>query len=248
MPTPPFAFEYSRSLPDPIRPDLAEANRRAWQHVASPGTWFTGAERVAIADETRRARGCTLCRERKAALSPFGVDGEHDDAGLLPPPVVDAIHRVTTDASRLSESWYQSLLRDGLSADAYVEALGVTVLVISVDRFHHALGLPPEPLPAPLAGEPSRVRPDGVCEGEAWVPMLTSKRAAEESGIRAPSVPFVIRALSLVPAELKAWRDLSGAQYLSEDQMLDFGSARAITRSQIELVAGRVSLLNECFY
>ncbi len=240
-------FEYAAG-PDPIRPDLADAYRRAWEHVAAPGTWLEAAERVAVADETRRALSCALCRERKAALSAFAIDGQHDHAGILSAPIVDAIHRVTTDAARLTESWYRSLLDQGLTAEAYVEVLGVAVLVISVDRFHHAMGLPLEDLPIPRPGEPSRERPDGIVEGEAWVPMLNGKRAAKEIGLRAPSAPYVIRALSLVPSELKAWQDLSAAQYLEPDQMLDFGNVRRISRSQIELVAGRVSLLNECFY
>ncbi len=247
MAAPLSSFGYLDS-PDRIRTDLADAHRRAWGHVAAPGTWLTGSERVAIANETRLARSCALCRERKSALSPFAIDGVHDDAGSLSPPIVDAIHRVTTDAARLSERWYRSLLDQGLTSEAYVEALGVAVLVISVDRFHHAMGLPLESLPSPVQGEPSRDRPAGTSEGEAWVPMLNGKRAAEEVGLRAPTAPFVIRALSLVPAEVRAWQDLSAAQYLAPDQMLDFGTVRAINRSQIELVAGRVSRLNECFY
>jgi hypothetical protein len=240
------SFDYDDS-PGPIRSDLVEANRRAWAHVAAPGTWLTGAERVAVAEETRRARDCALCRDRKAALSPFSIDGEHDHAGMLPAPMLDEVHRITTDAARLGEAWYRSLLDQGLSAEAYVEALGVAVLVISVDRFQHALGFPAEPLPSPLAGEPSRVRPDDLVEGEAWVPMRSAKALAAEIGLPGPA-PFVLRALSLVPAELVAWRNLSRAQYLGEDQMTNFGKVRAIGRSQIELVAGRVSALNECFY
>jgi len=240
-------FQYAEG-PDPVRSDLADSYRRAWKHIAAPGTWLTGAERVAVADETRRARSCALCRERKAALSPFAIEGEHDHAGALSPLIVDAIHRVTTDAARLTERWYRSLLGRGLTAEDYVEALGVTVLVISVDRFHHAMGLPLETLPTPLPGDPSRERPDGVVKGDAWVPMLNGKRAAAVAGLPAPTAPFVIRALSLVPAELMAWQDVSAAQYLGPDMMIDFGSARSISRSQIELVAGRVSRLNDCFY
>jgi hypothetical protein len=48
------AFDYSHSV-DPIREDLAESYRRTWKHVATPGTWLTGAERIAVAEETRRA-------------------------------------------------------------------------------------------------------------------------------------------------------------------------------------------------
>jgi len=243
----PSAFQYTDS-PDPIRPDLADSYRRAWSHLAAPGTWLTGAERVAVADETRRARNCAVCRERKAALTPFAVDGEHDHAGVLPAPIVDAVHRLTTDSGRLTERWYRSLLEQGLTPEVYVEVVGVSVLVISVDRFHHALGLPPESLPDAVPGEPTRERPDGICEGEAWVPMMTGRRVSAEVRLPAPTAPYVIRALSLVPAELKAWQDVSAAQYLAPDQMLNFGNVRAISRSQIELVAGRVSRLNDCFY
>ena len=242
---PPFSFD---SSPDPIRPDLAEAYRGAWAHIASPGTWLQGAERVAVAEETRRARVCSLCHQRKRALSPFAVDGEHDAAGALPPAIVDQVHRVTTDASRLSESWYRSLLQAGHTPERYVEALSVAVITISVDRFHLALGLPLEPLPQPRPGEPSRLRPDEVVEGEAWVPMRSARSVAAETGLPGGMAPFVIRALSLVPAEVKAWRAVASAQYLGERDMTRFGAPRAIDRSQIELVAGRVSALNECFY
>lgn len=240
-------FEYPTS-PDPVRADLVVAYRAAWSHIAAPGTWLTGAERVAIADETRRARDCGLCRERKQALSPSSVDGEHDQAGVLDPPLVDAVHRVTTDAARLSERWLRSLFDSGLSAERYVEALGVMVDTICIDRFNDALGIALEDLPEPLPGEPTRIRPAGVVEGDAWVPMRESRLVAAELGLPGGRAPNVLRALSLVPAEVDAWGDLSHAQYLDRNRMLDFGAGRALDRSQIELVAGRVSALNECFY
>jgi hypothetical protein len=246
------AFQYLTS-PDPIRADLAEAHRRAWTHVAAPGTWLTGAERVAVAEETRRAAGCALCAERKAALSPFAIDGEHDQAGGLDAVLVDVVHRVTTDPQRLTQKWHDSLIADGLAVESYVEALGVAVLVISVDAFHHAMGLALEPLPEPQPGEPSRYRPRGVVTGEAWVPMVDIKQADPEEKALLAAGPgdrtaAVIRALSLVPDEVRAWVDLSNAQYLSQDRMAGMETGRAIDRSQIELTAGRVSALNECFY
>lgn len=246
------AFDYSASK-DPIREDLVAAHRRTWEHIAAPGTWLTGAERVAVAHETRRARSCALCAERKAALSPFSIPGEHDHAGVLPVPMVDEIHRVTTDASRLTKSWYDGLLEQGLGDVQYVEALGVAVLVISIDVFHHALGLALAPLPDAQPGQPTRVRPRGMVEGEAWVPLLDlaqadpAERAIVGVGPRGRSAN-VIRALSLVPQQVVALTDLSGAQYLSPSQMMSFESPRALDRSQIELIAGRVSALNECFY
>ena len=49
--------------PVPIRQDLIEAHQRSWQRIAAPGTWLTGATRVAIAREVRNAHQCgLLCR------------------------------------------------------------------------------------------------------------------------------------------------------------------------------------------
>jgi hypothetical protein len=166
--------------------------------------------------------------------------------------MVDEIHRVTTDASRLTQAWHQSLLDQGLTVEAYVEALGVAVLVISVDEFHKAMGLPLAPLPQPRAGEPCRKRPKGATLDDAWVPMIDLRQADPEERelLAGPGgrTAYVIRALSLVPAEVAAWNGLAAAQYLSTEKMGGMETGRAIDRSQMELVAGRVSALNECFY
>ena len=57
------------------------------------------------------------------------------------------------------------------------------------------------------------------------------------------------RALSLAPEEAYAWFQLVETQYLLGKWMRDFANEyRAITHAQIELIAGRVSVLNQCFY
>jgi hypothetical protein len=33
---------------DPIRDDLAAAYRTTWAHIANPGTWLTGEQRIAV--------------------------------------------------------------------------------------------------------------------------------------------------------------------------------------------------------
>ena len=55
------------TAPCPVRADIEEAHTFFWQKLAAPGTWWTGAERVAIGAEVRQARHCQLCQERKAA-------------------------------------------------------------------------------------------------------------------------------------------------------------------------------------
>src|ERR1700687_3949887 len=88
-----------------VRADLAAAQARAWDRVARPGTWWSGAERVAIAAETRHAPACELCRRRKAALSPDGIAGTHDSVGVLPASIVEIVHRIRSDPARLTRRW-----------------------------------------------------------------------------------------------------------------------------------------------
>jgi hypothetical protein len=236
-----------------IREDLAAAHRGAWQWIASPGTWWSGPERVAIAEAARRAPSCKLCTERRATLSPLAVSGEHDGDAALPAAAVDAVHRLVTDASRLSKGWLEKTLAGGISDAHYVELLGVVVSLQSVDAFHRAMGLPLEPLPHPLAGEPTRERPACAREGMGWFATIAAKDAVGEYGDlypKAPVVANVMRAMSLVPDNVRMLKKLSAAQYVPHEIVAKVSAqtGRALSRAQIELIAGRVSALNECFY
>jgi hypothetical protein len=243
-----MAFEYA-DLSLPIPDDMRAAHRRAWERLAAPGTWWSGAERVALAAEVRAAGECALCHERKAALSPHAVAGEHEAAGPLTAAAVDAVHRITTDPGRLTKSGYEKTLAAGLSADQYVELVGVVVTVVNLDAFHRALGTAPEPLPAPVGGEPSRARPPSE-QGGAWVPwMALGCDEARTLYAGAPRVANVLRALSLVPEAVRQLQDLSAVHYLPMDKVADpRAGLPSLSRPQMELVAGRVSALNECFY
>ena len=153
-----------------IRDDLGAACARAWQRIARRGTWWNGAQRIAIAAETRNALQCGLCRERKAALSPFAITGEHDGGGELPGPVVEVVHRVRTDSGRLTRAWYEGVLASGLSDAQYVEIVGVVATTSALDTFSRGIGVAPTPLPPPQPGEPTRHRPARAKQGIAWVP------------------------------------------------------------------------------
>ena len=234
-----------------VRDDLEEAHRFLWTHVASPGAWWTGAERVAIAAEVRNATTCDLCRRRKAALSPRGVAGVHDSLGALPSKVVELIHHVRTDPGRLSRAWFDALIDATFTVPMYVETLAVVAHVTGVDYFARALGVAPEPLPAPRPGEPSRYRPPSAKAGTAWVPMIAPEDAAgPEADLydQAPLIPNIVRARSLIPAEGRARPRSAGAHYFPVALIPDPTARRALDRMQIELVAARVSALNQCFY
>lgn len=75
-----------------VRDDLRGAHRFLLDHVRTPGTWWTGSERVAIAAASRAAARCGLCRARRGSLSPAGGVGRHDGSGALPEDVTDTVH------------------------------------------------------------------------------------------------------------------------------------------------------------
>src|SRR5207244_248074 len=156
----------------PVREDLRDAHRFLLDRIRSPGTWWTGGERVAIAAEARGAARCAL----------WGA---------------------------------------------------------------------PLPLPTPLAGEPSRHRPAGAQDGGAWVPIIDP---ADASGPEADLygggdfVPNIVRAMSLVPDEVRVLRRSTDAHYVPVAQIPDPTYHRALARPQMELIAARVSALNQCFY
>lgn len=237
-----------------VRDDLVESQRALLDALRRPGAWFDGAERCAIAAASRLAPSCPLCRERKAALSPEQARGEHArsaDGAALSDAVIEVAHRVRTDSGRLSRGWFERTLASGLSDAEYVETVGIVALVAGLDAFCRALGVAPFPLPPPLPGAPSRRRPEGLESGIAWVPLLAPQDASgPEADVYGGSrfVPNIVRALSLVPDHVRLLRQESASHYLPLARMNDPQAARAIDRLQIELVAARVSALNECFY
>lgn len=253
------AFDYvSLNTPfQPIRAAIPEAHQKFWRRLARPGSWWTGAERVAIAAESRAALDCQLCKTRKLALSPYS-DGyvEHDmhpqHAGNLPPLAVDAVHRIITDQSRITRAYVEDNDRQGLSKNAYVELVGLVVATFSIDEFHRALGLPLQPLPEPEAGDISEYVPKHLSEDIGFVPTVPPDGAIGAEADLWPKgrTANVARALTLVPDALRDWQSLGGAQYLSFKQMENMGQeeGRALNRMQIEMIAGRVSSINECFY
>lgn len=244
-------FEF-HDAPYPIRKDIGAAYRRYWETLAAPGSWWTGEQRIAIAQETRNALTCTFCAERKNALSPYAFAGEHQHSGGLPDRAVDAVHRVVTDQTRITQSYVDDNAANGLSEAAYVELVGVVVAVFSIDEFHRALGMPVEALPEAKPGDPSEYLPAKVSRDIGFVATVPPDGAVgnEQDLWGSGRTANVLRALSLVPNAVREWRDVAAAQYLSFEGMANFvkDEARSIDRMQMELVAGRVSAVNECFY
>ncbi|MBK17470.1 MAG: hypothetical protein CMM52_01345 [Rhodospirillaceae bacterium] len=244
------------NAPVPVRDDITSAHRRAWSHIASPGTWLDGKTRVAIAAETRNAAACTICNQRKQALSPYAIEGMHDGLGELPENFIEVIHRIATDPARLTETWVKSMLDGGIPDTEYVELVSVLAHTMCVDTFCDGIGIERHALPEPQPGTPTKKRPEGASVDVAWLPTVPPEMATGDlqkiypSGIGdAPNAPNVRRAMSLVPQEAISFFALNDVQYLPPEAMWQVEvNPRSIEKAQIELVAGRVSSLNGCYY
>ena len=236
-----------------VRPDLAAAIDAGWGHVAAPGTWLTGVQRVAAATEARAASRCTLCATRRAAVSPYHLEGVHNSAGgLLDPSVVDAVHRIAGDASRLTRRWLGGLLATGLGFPAYVELVGLVATVTAMDVFSISLGGAPAGLPEPKLGSPTRIMPAEAYVGDEWVPVVhpaaATGRLLEYYEGAALAYP-VVRALSLVSETAIGFARVARALYLEAGHWSSMDrTPRSLRRAAMEIVAVRTSALNECFY
>ncbi len=237
--TAPFAY-VSTTWDIPTR--VRDAHIRSWERLAAPGEWWSGAERVSIAAESRRASALV---DGRSDPGPGPID--------LPEATVFAVHKLIGDLPNVTREWYDETIRaDGMSDAHYIEMLGVVVNIWSVDEFHRALDIELEPLPEPIAGEPTQIRPAGAKEHGSWPPTVWPKDLdARDSDIYGGNeyAANVRAAMSLHPDSVRWLGELFDAHYLSWIEIAgEQESFRVLTRPQRELVAARVSALNECFY
>lgn len=131
--------------------------------------------------------------------------------------------------------------------------MSVVAITTAVDTFDRGHGSSPRTLPEAQPGAPTRWRPKGAKSGLGWMPML----APEDVGAEDPPLYAsagrnggnVHRALSLVPQAMMQFWDLFETMYLPQDAMRDFAREyRAVEHAQIEMLAARVAVRNQCVY
>ena len=238
----------------PVRANFAETHNRFWDRLASPGAWLSGAQKVAIAKEIRQSQDCDLCQQRKQALSPYQVVGKHESASSeLNDAMIEIVHRIVTDSARLTKTWFDDTIAQGVKPAEYVEILGTIVHTFAVDEFCRGAGIPLNELPEPKAGKPSEYIPENSSyDGGAWVPLLPNFiEEGPEADIWNGFGANVIRALSLAPDEVRSLIDLFNSHYITNDSIVGDWTIcphGGLTRIEMEVVATRVSSHNDCFY
>jgi hypothetical protein len=146
----------------------------------------------------------------------------------------------------------REVIATGLREEEYVETVSIVAHVVAIDTMARGLGLDPLPLPEATPGEPSPYRPAAAMPGGAWIPWIEPADLGErEAGIYSAGRPAanIMKAMSLVPDEVGSFFDLVWHQYQGPLEMRDLAREyRAISHAQIELLAARVSALNQCLY
>lgn len=186
--------------------------------IATPGSFYTGGERIRFAEHARAARGLGAA------------------ASELPAVEAEAVKRVASEAMTSRQHHVDAWVESGRDVLAYVELVSVVARLAAIDSYRIGLDIALDPLPSPVAGEPvPNVHPDAA-KMNAWVPTVGIALA-----------PTALSALPDEAASKKqlamTWYipDNVIHQY-------DVEPGRELTRPQMELVAARTSYLNECFF
>jgi len=230
----------------PIPPSWVALHASEIDEFSHAGTWLTGEERLATVEGARDARSRAGLQ---LAVPRAGIAPEE----LLPDDSLGLIARLAVAPGALTRADYAAARAAGMSDGEYVETVSIVSRVVNIDVFARGVGSLPPRLAAAAGGEPASDSPRAAPEG-AWLPTVPAGSAGGADAVRAyggPSPqPFIYRALSLVPVESRRCIMGGDAQYLPLDRFMDFTYSHheGLTRVQVEMIAARVSVLNDCFY
>ena len=210
-----------------VREDIADAHRQTWDALAQAGAFWSGVDRIEIAKQARAARS----QRKELAFN------RTYPATQLTAQAIEATRKIAADAGKIDRAWASQQVAS-LSAGAYAELVSIVAAVSAIDAFCEALGRTHEPLPEPHGGSCHPAQAESAIDIGGYLPMVDPWEG--------PNVP---RALSLVPSANQLFmnnvRSMYGGNGGGFNDMVWDGP---LSRPQAELLAARVSSINECFY
>lgn len=202
-----------------------------WEYLGQPGAWWTGPQRIEIAEEVRRSAPRPLWdRAPLLADLPDTLNGE---LTLFEQAVVE---RVTVDPSSIDQATYDQIV-ERIGEDKYAELASIVTQIVPIDHLHDALDIEREKLPLAAEGNIGMQRPIGLVNGVGFLPTLPTD-----------GLPHVAVSLGLALADNARRMLLVRAMYSGKSFGDMIWTHRSLSRPQVELVAARTSALNECFY
>jgi hypothetical protein len=214
-----------------VSEEIIDSFQIVWEYLGQPGAWWTGPQRIEIAEEVRRSAPRPMW-DRTSSLSdlPDTLNGE---LTLFEQGVVE---RVTVDPSSIDQATYDQIV-ERIGENKYAELASIVTQIVPIDHLHDALGIEREKLPLATEGNIGMQRPIGLVDGVGFLPTLP-----------ADGLPHVAVSLSLALADNARRMLLVRAMYSGKSFGDMIWTHRTLSRPQVELVAARTSALNECFY
>ena len=230
----------------PVADFLSDVHERQIANLQQPGTWGTSAQRLAV-----------VAKARQAGIDAGVLESADDSVPAtemeLPDNVQRMIELLAVSPKDFTEADFEQAKSGGLSDEEYTEIVGLISRLVAMDVFARALGVKPRRLPEPGNGSPTRIRPETAVPEQAFVPTIPNGAQGGEIGKElygGVAKPYIIRSLSLVPDELRMHLEMEEVHYLPLKHIVDYDYQRheGLNRVQVEVVAGRISAINECFY
>ena len=192
-----------------------------------------------IADQWQRLAnaGTWFNGEQRVAIATIvrqAQAGQAVKAEALSDVMVEAAAKIAIDAHSIDEEWVTGVYDRGLQPLQLVELTAIVAQLSTIDTYTLGIGEALRELPVPLPGDPEKQEVKGAKLTRGWYPTR--------------GVAGAPNCFSAVAAENKAMFDIHEAMYLSMEEMADVSILKTLHRSQIELLAGRTSRYNDCFY
>lgn len=232
----------------PVRDSISRLHDREWDDLAGCGTWWNAEQRLMLAAEARATW-------RRAGMEDGPADDLETRTAELPDAARAVAQAIAMGGTRVDRAFYKRARVQGLREEEYVETVGIVARLANLDLFARGIGVPSRPLPKPRDDtEPARVRPTAAIDEGAFTHSIPAGRrgGAEGADLYGDGYPVanILRSLSLVPLEAMGLIRVLAEQYMPDGQYENYAlsSQPELSRSQVELIAARVSALNECFY